>query len=70
MQKGESCSAGAKVSERKRYKNLELLKIMAEKRGCSKSKLVEVVGHLRGKNDTCLEPNDDHGKCMRGCKDY
>ena len=22
------------------------------------------------KNDTCLEPSDDHGKCMRGWKNY
>ena len=68
--KGDSCSAVVKVSERKRYKNLKLLKIMVEKRGCLKLKLVEAVGHLRGQNDTCLEPSDDHGKCMRRCTDY
>ena len=59
-----------KVIEQKCYKNLELLKIVAEKCGCSKLKLMEAIGHLRGNNDTCLEPSDDHGKCMRGCKDY
>ena len=70
MQKIDSCSAGVKVSEQKNYKNLKLLKIVVEKHGCSKSKLVEAVGHLWGHNDTCLEPSDDHGKCMRGCRDY
>ena len=70
MQKGYSCSVGVKVSEQNHYKNIKLLKIMAEKRGCSKSKLVEAVGHLWGQNDMCLEPSDDHGKCMRGCRDY
>ena len=70
MQKGDSCSAWVKVSEKTCCKNLKLLKIMEEKRGCSKSKLVEAVGHLWWQNDTCLELSDDHGKCMRGCRDY
>ena len=70
MQKGDSCSAGVKVSEHKSYRNLELLKIMAEKLGCSKSKLVGVVRHLWRPNATCLEPSDHYDKCMKGDKDY
>ena len=66
----KDCSAKVKDSEHKCYRNLELLKIMVEKPGYSKSKLLGVVRHLWRPNDTCLEPSDHYDKCMKGDKDY
>ena len=52
------------------YKNLELLKIVAENHGYLKSKIVEAFGHLWGHNDAYSEPNDDTDKCISRHKYY
>ena len=52
------------------YRNIESLKIVADNCGSLQSKIVEAFRHLWGHNDACSEPNHDHDKCMRMCKDY